>query len=171
MPPWGQVLGFVSVIIAIVGAVFRITRAVERAQHQLDSRLERIELGVAVVESQNRAYLQVFPKVISGLVQAHVITVETGIEFVSQSLGGAPIADLLREIKPTGNPLSQGDLDRLRAYLERLQNGQPLTLPEAQDYYRITNIITQEYPANDKSWLLFLIGGFILGAMFSDIRK
>jgi len=167
MPPWGQVLGFVSVIIAIVGAVFKITRAVER----LDNRLERIELRLAVVESQIRAFLQVFPKVISALVQAHVITVETGMEFVSQALGSAPITDLLREIKPTGNPLSQGDLDRLRTYLERLQKGQLLTLPEAQDYYQITTVITQEYPANDKSWLLFLIGGFILGAMFSDIRK
>ncbi len=175
MPLLGQILGFVSVIVAVIlsviGAVYKLTRSIERAQHNIDSRLERIELRIAAVESQNHAFLEVFPKVITGLVQGHVLSADAGISLVREALGRAPIADLLKDIKPTINPLSQADLDQLRSYVQRLQTGSVLTPPEARDFYRISEIITQEYPANQNSWLLFMIGGLLLGLMISDLKK
>jgi hypothetical protein len=59
--------------------------------------------------------------------------------------------------------LSQSDIDTIRKYVERLKAAQPLTAPEAQDFYRIADIITHEYPANEGSWMLFLIASFVLG--------
>ena len=82
-----------------------------------------------------------------------------------------PIEQHLRDIKPTVNPLSQGDVDQLRSYVERLKYGNTLSPLEARDFYRISDIVTREYPSNEGSWLLFLIGGIVLGAMISDIKK
>lgn len=65
---WGQIAGFLSVLLAIAGAVYRLGRAIERAQHQIDARLERLELRIATLEGQNRAFLQAFPKAITALI-------------------------------------------------------------------------------------------------------
>lgn len=73
MSPAAQIVGFVSVIltiiVTIVGAVYKLTRAIDHAQRQLDGRLERLEMRIGVVEGQNRVFLQVFPKVITSLVR------------------------------------------------------------------------------------------------------
>jgi len=171
MSPLAQVVGFASVIVTIivtiVGAVYTLTRAI----HRLDSRLERLEMRIAVVEGQNRVFLQVFPKVIMSLVRENVLSVEMGTSFVTEVLATTPLTEIFKDIKPTINPLSQADLDRLRAYVERLKAGGVLNVMEAQDFYRISDIITREYPANENSWLLFLVGGFLLGALLSDAKK
>jgi hypothetical protein len=171
MPLLGQIAGFFSVIMAIIVAVYKLTRTIERAQNQINSRLERLEMRIAVVENQNHAFLQVFPKVIMNLVREHVLTSETGFTFVMDILGPVSLVELFKDIKPTINPLSQSDLDTMRGYVERLRAGQWLSAFEAQDYYRISNIIATEYPANQNSWILFVLGGFILGAIVASSGK
>jgi hypothetical protein len=74
----------------------------------------------------------------------------------------------LGRLKPTINPLSQADLDGLKSYVFRLKQGQVLTREEAQDFYRLSDIITREYPNTPGSWLLFLIGGILIGAPISN---
>lgn len=90
------------------------------------------------------------------------------MSFVTEALGTTPLAEIFKDIKPTVNPLSQADVETLRAYVARLQAGGALNVLEARDFYRVTDIITHEYPANEYSWLLFLVGGFLLGALLSD---
>src|SRR6266699_2852217 len=141
MSPLGQIIGFVSVILAIVGAVYKLTRAIDHAQRELDSRLERLEMRIAVVENQNKVFLQVFPKVIISLVRERVLSAETGFSFVTEVLGPISLAEIFKDIKPTINPLSQIDLDTMRGYVERLKAGQTLNVFEAQDFYRISDII------------------------------
>ena len=86
-------------------------------------------------------------------------------------LGQVSLAEIFKDIKPTITPLSQADVDTLRNYVMRLQAEQPLNPLEARDFYRISNIITHEYPTNQKSWLLWVIGGFLLGAILSTDNK
>lgn len=166
-----QYIGFVSVILTIIAAVFKLTRAIDHAERRIDSRLERLEMRVAVLENQNRVFLQVFPKSITSLVREHVLTVETGMSFVTETLGTTPLSELFKDIKPTDNPLSQADLDTVRGYVERLRAGQPLNVLEARDFNRITDIITREYPANQNSWLLYVVGGLLLGALLAEANK
>jgi hypothetical protein len=163
MPVWGQLAGFLSVIIAIIAAVYKITRSIDRIDH----RIQRLELRIASLEGQHRAFLKTWPKIISALVEGRVLSSNTGIVLVEEALSTPPMADLFKDINPTFNPLSQADIDTIRGYVERLKAGQPLTATEAQDFYRIADIITHEYPANENSWLLFLIAGFVLGLMLS----
>jgi chaperonin cofactor prefoldin len=70
--------GFAAVIVTIVGAVVKLTRSIDQAQRQIDSRLERLEIRIASVEGQNRAFLQVFPKVMTSLIRQSVLPLETG---------------------------------------------------------------------------------------------
>jgi len=89
---------------------------------------------------------------------------------ISTALDSPPIAEFLRTLRPTENPLSQADVDRLRNYVDRLKFGQMLTPDEARDFYRLTDTVTREYPGNEGTWLLFLIGGILLGAMLSTSK-
>ena len=171
----GQIIGFVAtiltILVSVMTAVYRITNTINRTAHGPDSRLERLEMRIAAVEGQNRAFLQVFPKVIITLVGQGTLSTETGFAFVTEVLSPIPLAELFKDIRPTVNPLSQYDLDTLRAYTERLKVGGLLDSVEAQNFYRITDIITHEYPTNQNGWLLFLLGGVVLGAILADTNK
>ena len=99
------------------------------------------------------------------------MTPQQGTELISTALEVAPISEILSQIKPTLNPLSQADVDRLRDYVERLKQGMPLTVPETHDFYRLSDIITREYPTSEGSWLLFLVAGILLGALAAGSKK
>jgi hypothetical protein len=171
MPTWIQIAGFCVAVIApvatIVGIAIRITRILSR----LEKRLENIELRIATVEFQNRALLKGFPQVIASLMAAHAVSHEQGAQMIATVLDSPPIADFLRQIKPTINPLSQADLDRFRNYVDRLRLGQLLNPDEVRDFYRISDIVTREYPGNESSWLIFLVGGILLGALLASTKK
>ena len=62
------------------------------------------------------------------------MTVDRGNELIATALEPTPIAEILSKIKATTNPFSQDDINRLRNYVGRLQQGQLLTTPEAQDF-------------------------------------
>jgi len=171
LPSWFQWVQLVAPILAIVGAAIAIVRRIERDHARLDSRLERIELRIATVEFQNRALLRAFPQVISTLMAGRLMTSERGTELIATALENPAIAEILRQIKPSTNPLSQADLDRLNSYIAGLKMGGSLNAAQAQDFYRLTDIITREYPSNEGSWLLFLIGGILIGAIISDAKK
>lgn len=158
---------FVTLFLAVIGCTIWITRKLERLEH----RLENIELRVATIEFQNRALLRAFPQVVSSLISGKIVTIEQGTMMISTALASPPIAEFLREIKPTVNPLSQDDVDRLRNYVGRMQAGETLNPLEGMDFYRITNIVAAEYPNNESSWLLFLIGGIVLGLLLADAKK
>jgi hypothetical protein len=123
------------------------------------------------VEAQNKALLKTFPRVIAGLMNYKIMTVQEGTSLIADSLESAPMADLLRDIKPTVNPLSQLDVDRLRQYVEWVKQNRQLTPDQARDFYRIADIVTHEYPSNEAAWLLFLIGGILLGLILADAKK
>jgi hypothetical protein len=161
MPTWIQ---FVAPLATIAGFGLWILRTLWR----LETRLTHIEVRLCTVEFQNRAILKAFPPIISSLITSQAMTTDQGTQLIATALDIAPIPDFLREIKPTVNPLSQGDLDQFRGYVARLRMGQPLNPAEARDFYRISDIITREYPNYEASWLLFLIGGILLGAIIAD---
>lgn len=100
-----------------------------------------------------------------------MMSAEQGTKLIATALDTAPIDEFLRQIKPTVNPLSQADLDRLRNYVSRLRTSQSLNVPETRDFYRLTDIITREYPGNESSWLLFLVGGILIGALMASEGK
>jgi hypothetical protein len=164
MFPWIQLF---APLVTIGGFGVWILRTLWR----LETQLQHIDLRLRTVEFQNRAFLKAFPPIISSLITSHAMTTDQGTALIATALDTAPIPDFLRDIKPTVNPLSQTDVDRLRSYVARLRLGQALTVPEAQDFYRISDIITKEYPNNEGSWLLFLIGGILLGAMIAAANK
>ena len=99
------------------------------------------------------------------------MTAEQGTQLIATALEVAPIAEILTKIQPTLNPLSQADVDRLRNYVERLKQGAQLTVQETHDFYRLSDIITREYPSNEGSWLLFLVAGILLGALITGSKK
>jgi hypothetical protein len=64
--------------------------------------------------------------------------------------------------------MTQDDLNRLRAYTDRLRIGQLLSPVEAHDFYRLTDTMTREYPSNEGTWLLFLLAGIAVGMILSE---
>lgn len=175
MPLWLQIAAFVTAIVApvatIVGVAIRITRILSQLEIRLERRLENIELRIATVEFQNRALLKAFPQVVASLITGHVVSTEQGTQMISTALDSPPIAEFLRQIKPTVNPLSETDVDRYRSYVERLKVRQFLTPNEVRDFYRISDVVTREYPGNESSWLIFLVGGILLGAILADSKE
>ena len=162
MPVWLQItLAAVAPILAIIGA----TAVVMRALGSLDKRLQNIDLRIATIEFQIKALLTAFPQLISSLITSKVVTIEQGTAMISRALDAPPIAEFLRQIKPTVNPLSQADITRLQNYVQRMKAGQALLGEEAKDFYRISDIVTREYPNTIGSWLLLLIAGILIGAM------
>lgn len=158
---------FVGFFVSIVGTVITGVIWIVRAINKVHRRLEHIALRIGTVEHQNRALLKAFPQAISSLMGGKLMTREEGIALIGAALEAASIHNLLREIEPSANPLPLQDVNRLRSYVERLKHGHPLTPDEARDFYRLSDIITHEYPSNEGSWLLFLIGGIVLGLMLA----
>src|SRR5262245_44906315 len=164
MSLWVQVIALViTVISTIVGVALVLSRRFDR----LERNQERLELRVATIEHQNRALLKAFTQVTSTLIGAQIPPSDRGIQLIADALDAAPIAEILRTIKPTSNPLSQEELNRLNTYIERLKHGAWLSTEEAHEFYRLSDVITREYPAKEGSWQLFLIGGILLGMMIS----
>lgn len=172
MPPAAQfTVSFWIQLLAPIAVIVSTALWMNRGFNRLDRRLERIELRVATVEHQNRALLKAFPPVISTLMLSQLMTPEQGTRLIGTALEAPPIEDLLRRIQPTTNPLSQDELNRLRLYVERLKHRELLTWEEAQDFYRLSDVVSHEYPGNEGSWLLFLIGGIVLGLVIAGPRK
>ncbi len=164
MPAWLQ---FVAPIVTILGVAVWVVRKLDR----LDSRLTQIQIPIAAVEYQNRALLKAFPQVIASLMAAKLMTPEQGSQLIATSLDAAPINDLLSKIQPTANPLPLEDLNRLRNYVQRLKQGNWLSPDEGRDFYRLEDTVSREYPSNEGSWLLFLVGGLVLGIILADSKK
>ena len=72
------VFGFISIIVTIIVGLHKLTRTIENAQSQINSRMERLEMRIAVVENQNRVFLQVFPKIIASLMSRNALTQDVG---------------------------------------------------------------------------------------------
>jgi hypothetical protein len=163
MAVWNELVIPISTLSAVVAATVWIQRTLSR----LERRLEHIEIRISTVEFQNRALLKAFPQVISSLMAGKFMTSEQGSQLIATALETASISEILNKIQPTTNPLTQDDLNRLRGYTERLRLGHWLTPEEAQDFYRLSDIITREYPSSEGSWLLFLIAGILLGTIIA----
>lgn len=164
MQAWLQ---FIGLIVTIVGAAVWIVRTLGR----LESRIERIELRIGTVEYQNRALLKAFPQLISSLMAGGQVTPQQGSNLIATALDTPSITELLSQIKPTPNPLPLEDLNRLRNYVQRLKQGEWFTRQEAQDFHRLADTVSREYPSNEGSWLLFLVGGLVLGFILADSKK
>jgi hypothetical protein len=164
MPAWVQL---VAPIVTILGVAVWIVCKLDRT----DSRLHQIQLAVAAVEHQNRALLKAFPQVISSLMAAKLMKPEQGSQLIATALDAASVTELLGKIQPSANPLPLEDLNRLRNYVGRLRQGDWLTPQEAQDFYRLTDTVSREYPSNEGSWLLFLVGGMVLGLILAGQEK
>lgn len=78
--------------------------------------------------------------------------------------------ELMRQIRPSPNPLPAEDIERLRIYIDRLRRGEWLTPPEARDFYRISDVVTREYPNLEGSWVLFVAAGIVLGLMLAESK-
>jgi len=74
------------------------------------------------------------------------------------------INQLLSRVK-TGNPISQDELERLKRYVARTQQGQQLTKEEARDFYNISKKLESEdaYKTDVGAILLVGLAAFILG--------
>ena len=171
---WAEVAAVASIIGVVVGAALWIQRSLGRVEKKLDDvdgRLEGIGLRLSTVEFQSRSVLKALPPIISSLITANVMRPDQGTAAIATAMEAAPISDFLRGVKQTTNPLTQADLDQFRRYAERLKRREPLSREEAQDFYRIADVITHEYPHQEASWLLLVIGGFLLGMALADTTK
>ncbi len=74
------------------------------------------------------------------------------------------INQLLSRVKP-GNPISQAELERLKTYVARTQQGELLTSEEARDFYNISKKLESEdaYKTDVGAILLVGLAAFILG--------
>jgi hypothetical protein len=79
------------------------------------------------------------------------------------------INQLLNRIK-AGNPISQDELERLKKYVARTQQGELLTKEEARDFYNISKKIESEdaYKTDVGAILLVGLAAFILGLVIGS---
>jgi hypothetical protein len=79
------------------------------------------------------------------------------------------INQLLNRIK-AGNPISQDELERLKKYVARTQQGKLLTEEEARDFYNISKKIESEdaYKSDVGAILLVGLAAFILGLVIGS---
>jgi hypothetical protein len=65
------------------------------------------------------------------------------------------VAAGLGTVKPTGNPVTQQELDQLKAYVQRAQQGGPFTASEARDFSALADRVARDYAGQD--WVSDLI--------------
>lgn len=154
----------VTVVVATVGATLWITRRLDRVERRLDG----LELRVGALEQQSRSLLDAFRELLLTLMTAQGLPIDQGLRIMGIGLKAPDIEGLVRALRASRNPLTEDDIGRLRAYVARAGAGERLTVAEAEDFYRLAEIVTHEYPAQPGTWTLWLIAGVILGLVIAD---
>ena len=156
-----------AVVLSVVSVVVACTLWVQRTLGRLERRLNQLDLRLSAVEHQNRAFLKVFPQMISSLVSGRVVSSEQGFQMMASAVEAMPLPEFVRGLQPTVNPLTASDVERMQDYAARLRRAEPLTPAEAHDFARIADVITQEYPTHEGSWMLFMIAAVLVGLVAS----
>lgn len=164
---WAQLATLITLIASVASGAWWLSRKFQR----LEQRLERLEIRVGLLEHRTRGIQAAIRSLVTAVASGQHIGLEQAVELIRRTLDTPSMGELLSQLSPTGNPLTKEDVQRLRAYVERLKRGETLTLQEAQDFYRLADEVTRAYPEQEGSWLLLVAAGFLLGVLLGASRK
>ena len=66
----------------------------------------------------------------------------------------------------TGNPVSADEANRLQQYVERARRNEIFTPDEAQDFYNLSQRVSQDRSGDEGAWAIFLLAAFVLALYF-----
>ena len=72
---------------------------------------------------------------------------------------------LISQLQPKSNPLTAGELERLRGYVRRVQQGGNFAQAEVQEFYQLAKKLQEEETPKTDHQVIFLVGlaAFMLG--------
>jgi len=83
---------------------------------------------------------------------------------------------ILSRVKPNGNPISQDEINRVRAYRNKIAHGDFLSPEETKDMIQLLDKLKDELSTDEQkeefdtiaAGILGFIGGLLIAALFSD---
>ncbi len=82
--------------------------------------------------------------------------------------------EIIEHVKQKGNPVSADEIDKFKAYRNKIVHGVPLTIEEYNDFKSLTEKVKQDLPENRRDDFDLVIAGllgFILGLTVAALLK
>jgi hypothetical protein len=117
-----------------------------------------------LIKSQQAAfsvYVEAFASLIATLSKSNAIKKEDLISILSKTSADSMNKTLQSIAGGTGNPVSAEEAERLRQYVERARANLNFTQWEAQDFYNLSQRVSQDRSQDEGAWGILLLAAFI----------
>ncbi len=143
---------------------------------KLKSSISAVEKGNSAIKEVLTAYSKSFGSLIGHLAKKNKLTTIEVTDIYNAGTSQA-VDNLLNMLVTSGagNPITPQEAQRLQSYYNKMQMGYGLTQEEVQDFYNLSNGVSQDHP-NDAGALL-LVGlaalavGYFMGLSDKDDKS
>lgn len=111
-------------------------------------------------------YVEAFMSLISVLFKSNMIN-KSDLLTITTKMNVDSVNKTLQEIKGgTGNPISKEEAMRLQKYVEMARRNDVFSPEEAQDFYNLGELITQERSDDKGAWGILMLAAIVLALYF-----
>lgn len=147
----------VAVIVSVAGVTWYFGR-----------RLTRIESCLATLNPFFEYVERTFGILTGAMEKKGLITQEETKEIVK----GVPFSKVWSTLKEVGaNPIASKELQKLKAYVERIQEGDLLNMGEAKDFEYLSRLVAEEKKGDEGARWLLMLAGFLVGWWIGSSRE
>lgn len=163
----------IAAIIFGAGSLYQKVRSMEKDIKAIKNDLGEIGESKTIhdqlIKSQQAAfsvYVEAFASLIATLAKSDAIKKEDLIGILSRVSADSINKTLQSIAGGTGNPISAEEASLLHLYVERARSNQPFTPQEAQDFYNLSQRVSQDRSQEEGAWGILLLAAFILALYF-----
>lgn len=174
----------IALIIPVIGFIFaagslyqkfrNIEQDIKSIKKQLNDIGENKNIHDQLINSQRAAfsaYIEAFTSLIASLVKANP-SISSDLISIQSKLTSDAINKTLQAIAGgTGNPVSADEARRLQSYVERARRNEIFTSDEAQDFYNLSQRVSQDRSGDGGAWGIFLLAAFIFALYVLSKKK
>lgn len=167
-----------SAIVFGAGALYQKFRGMEQdiksIKKQLNDVGESKSIHDQIIKNQQAvfsAYIEAFTSLITSLVKANP-SMSSDLINIQGKLTLDSTNKTLRAIAGgTGNPVSAEEASKLQGYVERARRNDVFTPQEAQDFYNLSQRVSQDRSDDKGAWAIFLLAAFIFALYVLSKKK
>lgn len=167
-----------AAIVFGAGALYQKFRGMEQNIKSINKQLNDIgeskNIHDQLINSQRAAfsaYIEAFTSLITSLVKANPSMSSDLINIQGKLTLDSTNKTLQAIAGGTGNPVSAEEASRLQRYVERARRNEVFTPQEAQDFYNLSQTVSQDRSDDKGAWAIFLLAAFIFALYVLSKKK
>ena len=172
-----DLLPFLSIAFA-AGVIYLKIQNMNADLKELKNHFGEIKEGKSIhdqlIKSQRAAfsaYIEAFTSLIAAIQKA-TPSISNDLVDLQSKLAADSINKTLQAIEGgTGNPVSAEEAQMLQSYVEKAQNNESFTPDEAQDFYSLSQRVSEDRSDDEGAWGILLLAGIILALYYLNKKS